>query len=107
MASITLNLDSDQGALLTNEYELDLTQVFVVTNDAINASAPVNGYSLGPGAYMLFLDGMQNQHEAFLTTMFGSDKFYLEAKVRNLHLYGTPASKQTKAENLVTVVVAP
>lgn len=107
MASITLNFDADQGALLVNEYEIDTTEVCVVTNDAINASAPVNGYSMGPGAYMLFLDGDQVQHESFLTTMFGADKCYLEAKVRNLHLYGTPASKHTKPENKVTVVVAP
>jgi hypothetical protein len=106
MASITVSLTAEQGEILTVDYGLDPAKVYVVTNDAINASAPVNGYMVGPGAYLLFMDGTMSQHESFLATMFGAGKCELDFKGREMHIYATPASKHVKVENLVTVAIA-
>jgi len=104
--AITINLDTEQGEVLTVDYGLDTTKVYYIDNDAIGSTAAIGGYLLGPGAYMMFVDGTEAQQKAFMQAMFPGKDPVVSFKGRDIWLYETPASKHAIPENLITVNIA-
>ena len=97
----SLTLTADQKDILA-QLLIDTTKLNFVNNSAIDPGLPIDAYT--SGHYLLFVDGIQEQHVNFFKKMYSTQTVpELAVKVPGLWVYETPSAKFSKPENNVTV----
>lgn len=105
MATVTpasLTLTADQKEILV-QVAIDPTKLNFVNNSAIDSGLPIDAYT--SGHYLLFVEGLQEQHVNFYKKMYATQTVpELAIKVPGLWVYETPSAKFSSPETKVTVI---
>jgi hypothetical protein len=102
-STVSLNLTAEQVEVLVVDMEIDKTKLYAMNNNLFRPPVSLPAYT--NGHYIIFTDGTADQHEQYVTAIYGAD--YAKeplVKSRGLTVYGGPTYKFLMDENLVTVV---
>jgi hypothetical protein len=98
-ASLTLTVDQKE---ILGQLAIDVTKLNFVNNTAVDPGILCDAYT--SGHYLIFVDGIQEQHVNFFKKMYATQTIpELAIKVPGLWVYETPSAKFNKPETKVTV----
>jgi hypothetical protein len=101
---ITLSQDHKDNFLQIG-VDLAVTLIHRVDNHAINATAPIDGYTTGH--YLFFISGAEEQHRQFCKLLYQTQQEpFLALKAPGLWVYAAATAKFMTPENLVTLSYA-